>query len=460
MPYPDDRKTRPPNIASEIEAMIRGIVRKNPEPGTRLLRGRRTYGDLTDGGGHYDYDLIDLVDTPTVYAGSALKYLRVNTEETAVEFITPPFAQAFYLDDAADPVIGGYKKWQRAIPTGAEATLTQTGKNTDGEMLLGTFITTAGVPGTEIIPVGEWDWHMYAHVDNASSESYLKLYVYKRSTAAGPYDITGVDIVLETFTVAEGVTNEFTTGTIFTVSGSTGNDGTYTCSSSSGGGGGPTTIIVNEDITNAVADGQIDTPITTALFNVTSAEINDLAVALQHFLYSQSEQIAMDDTDRLVLKAYFYTTRPANVKMTLTYDGTEHAGHVHLPIAAGGRTIPGGSDTEVQVNDNGVFAGYSTFSYDDATKILALSDQLKVTQSDSSGAVPVQELEQKDVDEPFIKFIGTATVGEIDRSIVNDSDVDTATLVGWIKVEVKDDGDQIPDQDYYMPVYTLAGGAL
>lgn len=293
MPYPDDRKTRPPNIASEIEAMIRGIIRKNPEPATRLLKGRRTYGDLTDGGGHYDYDLTDLKDTPSAYTGSALKYVRVNITETEVEFITPPFAQSVYLHDAADATIGGYKRWRRAIPTSGEVTLQQTGKSTDGEMLLGSWITSIGYPGVESLPLGEWDWHMYAHVDNATSESYLKLYVYKFDT------------------VGEG--------------------------------------------------GE------TELFNVTSADIDDLTVALQHFLYSQSADIALLETDRLVVKAYFYTTRPADVTMTLTYDGAVNVSHCHLPIAAGGRTIPGGADTQIQYNDDGVFAGDSNLTWDGST---------------------------------------------------------------------------------------------
>jgi len=41
------------------------------------------------------------------------------------------------------------------------------------------------------------------------------------------------------------------------------------------------------------------------------------------------------------------------------------------------------------------------------------------------------------------------------NSIVKAADA-TGTLAGWVKVEVLDDGNQIADQAYYMPVYTLA----
>jgi len=165
----------------------------------------------------------------------------------------------FYFDDIADASgIPGYKTFCYEIPEGPEATLTRTGKNTDGEMLLGSFITHEGHPGVSVLPAGSWNWHIYAHVDNITKESYIKFYMYKRSAA-------GVE---------------------------------------------------------------------TLLFNCQTADVNDIAVTLQHFTYTHPTPITLLPTDRLVCKAYFYTTRPANVQMTFTYDGLTHASHVHSPFAS------------------------------------------------------------------------------------------------------------------------------
>ncbi|KKL21003.1 hypothetical protein LCGC14_2449850, partial [marine sediment metagenome] len=60
-----------------------------------------------------------------------------------------------------------------------------------------------------------------------------------------------------------------------------------------------------------------------------------------------------------------------------------------------------------------------------------------------------------DVSEEFIKFVGTAAAGNVAQSIVDNGDVATATLAGWLRVEVEDVGNQITDQAYYQPLYTL-----
>ncbi len=84
------------------------------------------------------------------------------------------------------------------------------------------------------------------------------------------------------------------------------------------------------------------------------------------------------------------------------------------------------------------------------------SAQLHIDQASSTAAIPVLTLDQADVDEPAIKIIGTAAAADLTRTIVAEADVTTATRAGFVKVEVQDDGNQITDQDYYMPVYTLA----
>jgi hypothetical protein len=81
---------------------------------------------------------------------------------------------------------------------------------------------------------------------------------------------------------------------------------------------------------------------------------------------------------------------------------------------------------------------------------------VRIIQSSTSGAIPALLLDQADVDEPFFKVVGDAAAANLTRNIVDEGDVTTATRQGWIKVEVQDDGNQITDQDYYIPLYTLA----
>lgn len=82
--------------------------------------------------------------------------------------------------------------------------------------------------------------------------------------------------------------------------------------------------------------------------------------------------------------------------------------------------------------------------------------KLHIDQSSTTAAKPVLTLDQADVSEEFIRFIGTSANGVLTQSIVDDADITTRTVVGWVKVYVQDDGDQLTDQVYYMPVYTLA----
>ncbi len=82
--------------------------------------------------------------------------------------------------------------------------------------------------------------------------------------------------------------------------------------------------------------------------------------------------------------------------------------------------------------------------------------QLDVIQTDTAGAQPVIVLDQDDVSEEFIKFYGSAAAATLTQSIVAEADVTTATRAGFIKVFVNDEGNQITDQAYYMPIFTLA----
>lgn len=82
--------------------------------------------------------------------------------------------------------------------------------------------------------------------------------------------------------------------------------------------------------------------------------------------------------------------------------------------------------------------------------------QCSIDQSSTSGAEPVLKLDQADVSEEFIRFVGSAAAATLTQSIVAEADVTTATRAGFVKVYVQDDGNQITDQAYYMPLYTLA----
>jgi hypothetical protein len=79
-----------------------------------------------------------------------------------------------------------------------------------------------------------------------------------------------------------------------------------------------------------------------------------------------------------------------------------------------------------------------------------------IDQSSTTGAKPVLTLDQADVSEEIIRYIGTAADNVLTQSLVAIADVASAVLVGYVKVYVQDDGNQITDASYFMPVYSLA----
>jgi len=56
-------------------------------------------------------------------------------------------------------------------------------------MLLGTFITSAGVPGIETLLAGEWTFNLYAMVDTDVDDSRIKCYVYKRAAGGAETEL-------------------------------------------------------------------------------------------------------------------------------------------------------------------------------------------------------------------------------------------------------------------------------
>ena len=81
--------------------------------------------------------------------------------------------------------------------------------------------------------------------------------------------------------------------------------------------------------------------------------------------------------------------------------------------------------------------------------------KLDVVQSSTTAAIPVLVVEQADVSEEFIRFIGSSANGVLTQSIIENADVGASALQGWLKVFVQDDGNQLADQAYFIPIYTL-----
>jgi hypothetical protein len=86
----------------------------------------------------------------------------------------------------------------------------------------------------------------------------------------------------------------------------------------------------------------------------------------------------------------------------------------------------------------------------------SLTGLVHANQNAAGGAIPVLHLEQDDVSEEFIRFTGTAAAGVVTQSIVDNDDVASSTLTGWAKAYVVDEGNQIADQPYFLPLYTLS----
>jgi hypothetical protein len=84
------------------------------------------------------------------------------------------------------------------------------------------------------------------------------------------------------------------------------------------------------------------------------------------------------------------------------------------------------------------------------------SGKLDVVQSSTTAAIPVITVTQADVSEEFMRFIGTSANNVKTQSIVENADISGSTLVGWLKIYVQDDGNQVTDQAYYVPFYTLS----
>lgn len=147
------------------------------------------------------------------------------------------------------------------------------------------------------------------------------------------------------------------------------------------------------------------------------------------------------------------------------YGITSGAGNTFIGTEAGGtgttatvnKSIAIGLSAHVTASNTFVLGGAGTDAVDGVIGgPTAASAQWHVAQAGTASAQPVLLLDQADVSEEFIRFIGGAGSATLTQSIVAEADVTTATRAGWLRVYVQDDGDQITDQAYYMPIFTLA----
>lgn len=85
-----------------------------------------------------------------------------------------------------------------------------------------------------------------------------------------------------------------------------------------------------------------------------------------------------------------------------------------------------------------------------------LLGKLHVAQASPAGALPVVYLQQADIDRPVLHVRASAEAGQAARSLVTASDLGSVTLVGYVMVEVTDDGNQLTDGVKYLPIYEPA----
>lgn len=163
--------------------------------------------------------------------------------------------------------------------------------------------------------------------------------------------------------------------------------------------------------------------------------------------------------------AFGVATPDVNVRVQIEPVANDWALHLNSPNTASqsfGLKITAGTDSADQAVLVSAADGLSnvfTIKGDGTVGIgiaAGLLGQLHIDQTSTTGAKPVTVLDQADVSEEFVRFIGTAAVGVLTQSIVDEGDQASQTLEGWIKVYVQDDGDQITDQAYFIPIYTLS----
>lgn len=122
---------------------------------------------------------IQTTTTPTI-----TNVLQWNgTEWDAAPFLAPVGGNYvdFYLDDTASD-IGGYFSLLN-YPTGGSQVDDSATASTSHEVFIEAYASGSdGLDGDGYINAGKWDFHLYSYVDNSGGTSYLKAYVYKRTS--------------------------------------------------------------------------------------------------------------------------------------------------------------------------------------------------------------------------------------------------------------------------------------
>lgn len=104
-------------------------------------------------------------------------------------------------------------------------------------------------------------------------------------------------------------------------------------------------------------------------------------------------------------------------------------------------------------------AGASVLDIQNAETDVAWKHNAEVTidQASAAGAVEVLTLDQADIDQNFVKYIGTSSTATADQSLVNAAHFTTpGAVAGYIQISVQDDSGStgaLADTHYWMPIY-------
>ncbi len=165
-------------------------------------------------------------------------------------------------------------------------------------------------------------------------------------------------------------------------------------------------------------------------------------------LFAVSSAPASADGDAFIIKDSLYVgigqTDPnrkleiedPNAQLRLTYDST-YSFYTDLQTIYNGYFLINPSGARVGIGESNP------------------SGTLHVCQNDDTGQIPVLILDQTDVSENMIKFIGESTT-DASQTLVDAADRTTpGSIKGWIKVHIEDEQatNPIPSGTYYIPFY-------
>lgn len=127
----------------------------------------------------YDTDLATLAG-----GGSPLQIPR-RSSGGVLEWVDAPIVAgdgvSFFLDDSASD-IATYFTLEEAPTSHPEVDDSVAVNAADGEVLIESYATQVGIPGTDLIQAGSWHWYLYAYVDASTSVSQIRIRVYKRTS--------------------------------------------------------------------------------------------------------------------------------------------------------------------------------------------------------------------------------------------------------------------------------------